>query len=139
MSTCVFCEIVAGRSPASVVHEDDRVVAIMDIGPVNPGHTLVLPKDHLPYLADLSDDIAAEVFLAGKRIAAAIRATELRSEGINLWWSDGEAAFQDVFHAHLHVLPRFVGDGFRIDADWSQRPPRDVLDRHAAMIGAALR
>lgn len=134
---CVFCEIVAGRAPASVVHEDDCCLAIMTIGPVNPGHLLVLPKAHAPYLADLEEATGGHLFAVAMRMAAAIRASGLRCEGINLFLADGEAAFQEVFHLHLHVFPRFAGDPFGLTADWSVHPTRAELDANAALIRRA--
>ena len=131
---CVFCEIVAGRAPASIVHEDDRALVAATIGPVNPGHLLVMPKEHAPYLDDLDDAMVAHLFTVARRAATAIRRSGLRCEGINLFLADGEAAFQTVFHLHIHVFPRFRGDAFKIDADWSVQPPREELDRVAAQI-----
>ena len=134
---CVFCEIVAGRSPASVAYEDDLCLAIMTIEPVNPGHLLVLPRAHAPYLADLDDATGGHLFAVAMRMAAAIRASGLRCEGVNLFLADGEAAFQEVFHVHLHVFPRFAGDPFGISADWSVNPSREELDANAALIRRA--
>lgn len=134
---CVFCGIAAGELGASVVHESPRVLAIMDIDPVTPGHVLVLPRAHLPDLADL-DDVAAEMFAVARSVAAALRRSPLRSEGVNLFYADGEAAFQEVFHAHLHVFPRFADDGFTIGARWGSNPSRTELDANAAAIRAAL-
>ncbi len=135
---CVFCDIVAGTSPASVVHEDEVSLAIMTIGPVNPGHVLVLPKIHAPYLADLDETTGMHLFRIAMRVAAAIRASGVRCEGINLFLADGEAAFQEVFHVHLHVFPRFAEDSFGLSADWSVTPPREELDRVAAQIQQAM-
>jgi histidine triad (HIT) family protein len=134
---CVFCEIVAGSAPASIVHEDDRCLAIMTIEPVNPGHLLILPKAHAPYLADLDEATGGHLFAVAMRMAAAIRASGLRCEGINLFLADGEAAFQEIFHLHLHVFPRFRGDSFGIIADWSVHPSREELDANAALIRRA--
>jgi diadenosine tetraphosphate (Ap4A) HIT family hydrolase len=135
---CVFCEIVAGRAPASVVYEDDASMAFMDIGAVNPGHLLVIPKRHVVGLEDLDDETGMHLFRVTTSMAAAVRRSGLRCDGINLFLADGEAAFQEVFHLHLHVLPRFQGDSFRIDADWSVRPPREELDQTAALIRRAM-
>lgn len=134
---CVFCEIVAGTSPASVVYKDDLSLAMMTIGPVNPGHVLVLPKRHAAYLADLDEETGGHLFKVTMRVAAAIRRSGLRCEGINLFLADGEAAFQEIFHLHLHVFPRFRGDPFRLDADWSVKPARGELDQIAAQIKGA--
>ena len=134
---CLLCRIVAGELDASVVHESPTVLAIMDIDPVTPGHVLVLPRAHLPELADL-DDVGAEMFAVARSVAAALRRSPLRCEGVNLFYADGEAAFQEVFHAHLHVFPRFADDGFTIGARWGSNPSRAELDAHAAAIRAAL-
>ena len=134
MEECVFCEIVAGRAPASIVYRDEIALAIMTIGPVNPGHLLVLPTRHAAYLADLDEATGSHLFVVGMRLAAALRRSGLRCEGVNVLLADGEAAFQEVFHVHLHVFPRFRGDAFRIDADWSVIPDRAELDRVAGRI-----
>src|SRR5512135_2054962 len=123
--SCVFCRIVAGAAPASRVYEDDRALVLMAINPVTPGHAMVIPKAHAPFLADLDDDLAQHLFAVTRRVAAALRRSGLRCEGVNLFLADGEAAFQEIFHFHLHVFPRFRGDGFRLDANWSNRPPRE--------------
>jgi histidine triad (HIT) family protein len=118
-----------------VVYEDARTVVFMDIQPVVRGHMLVVPRAHAPYLADLDPEDGAEVFKAGQRAAAALRRSTLRCEGVNLFLADGEVAGQDVFHAHLHVIPRYTGDGFglRFPEDYSIRP-RSELDEAAAAL-----
>lgn len=135
--SCVFCEIVAGAGEASVVHADDQLVAFLDISPVTPGHTLVVPRRHASDLAELDPEVGGALFRTGQRLALALRRSGLRCEGVNLFLADGAAAGQDVFHVHLHVLPRFAGDGFRIRAD-GQSPKRSTLDRTATAIAAAL-
>jgi histidine triad (HIT) family protein len=135
---CVFCAIVAGASPASVVYDDPSVLAFLDVRPVTPGHLLVIPKRHAPYLADLDEATGAGMFVVAMRLARALRDSGLRCEGVNLFLADGEAAFQEVFHTHLHVFPRFAGDSFRISADWSVNPPRQELDAIAAQIREAV-
>jgi histidine triad (HIT) family protein len=139
VSDCLFCGIVAGDVEASRVYEDDRVVAFMDIRPVTRGHTLVVARAHAAYLAELDPDDGAAVFRAGLRVAAALRASGIRCEGVNLWLADGEAAGQEVFHVHLHVLPRYGGDGFglRFPPDYVIRD-RPELDAAAAEIRSAL-
>ncbi len=140
MNECVFCEIVAGREPASLVYEDDQVTAFLDHRPVTPGHLLVIPNEHLVFLADLRDGLAEHMLGVGRRLAAAIRSSGMPCEGINLFVADGEAAGQEVFHHHLHVIPRWARDGFVITASaWNlPRPTREDLDRGAAVIRAAL-
>ena len=128
---------MAGHEPASFAYEDETVVAFLDVAPVNPGHLLVLPRRHAVSLAGLDEAVGAHMFVVAQRLAAAVRASGVRCEGVNLFLADGEAAFQDVFHVHLHVLPRWNGDAFRIDADWSNRPERSELDTVAASIRSA--
>jgi histidine triad (HIT) family protein len=139
-SGCIFCRIVGGAAPASFVHEDDELVAFMDINPVSIGHLLVVPRAHLPALADVPAELAARMFTVGQELAAALRATDIATEGINLFYADGAAAFQSVFHSHLHVIPRFRGDGFRIHAaNWGSSPGREELDAAASSVRAARR
>ena len=136
--SCVFCAIIAGAAPASFVHRDDRCVAFMDLRPINPGHLLVVPRTHASALADLSADDAAHLMRVAHGLAAALRSSGLRCEGVNLFYADGEAAGQEVFHAHLHVFPRHAGDGFGLTFGphyvVSDRP---ALDAAAAAIVAA--
>jgi len=138
MTTCQFCRIIARELESSVVHESETVLAFMDIDPATAGHVLVVPKAHLPDLADLDDGVAAEMFAVARAVAAALRRSSLPCEGVNLFYADGEAAFQEVPHSHLHVVPRSAGDGFRISARWGSHPARAELDTHAETIRAAL-
>ena len=135
---CVFCAIVAGEAEASVVHEDDRVVAFMDLNPVTPGHTLVVPRLHAVGLEDLDEDTSTHVWRIGHRVGRALRRSGLRCEGINVFLADGEAAFQEIFHFHLHVFPRFKGDGFRLGADVTMRA-RQLLDDEAQAVRRGMR
>jgi histidine triad (HIT) family protein len=109
----------------------------MTIGPVNDGHAMVIPKQHVAALADLDEAAGRQLFTIAQRTAAAIRASGLRCEGINLFLADGEAAFQEVFHLHMHVFPRFRGDSFQLLADWSYQPSRAQLDAAAHAITQA--
>ena len=138
---CVFCGIVAGRAPASIVHQDEDVVAFMDIQPVNEGHALVVPRHHAALVGELDARSAAALWSAGLRIASALRRSGLRCEGVDFLVADGVAAGQEVPHVHLHVLPRWNGDGFgfRFPPDYAQRPQREQLDEGAALIRQALR
>lgn len=140
MSDCIFCDILSGRLPSSTVYQDDRCTALMDIQPVNPGHVLVIPNSHAACLADLEGDVGSELFGVAQRIAAALRASDLRCEGVNLFLADGEAAGQEVFHVHLHVFPRFKGDGFglRFPPGYSNKPDRQELAALALQIKTAL-
>lgn len=132
-SECVFCAIVHRGAAASIIHEDDTALAFMDHRPVTPGHLLVIPKAHAVGLEDLDERAGAQVWLVAHRLGRALRRSGLRCEGVNLFLADGEAAFQEVFHVHLHVFPRFTGDRFRLDADWRLRD-RGELDRSAEAL-----
>jgi histidine triad (HIT) family protein len=140
MAACIFCDVIAGRSPASIVHQDDICMAFMDIRPVNPGHLLVVPVRHATYLSDLDPEVGRTLFGVAQRLSQAVRQSGLKAEGINLLLADGEVAGQDVFHLHLHVLPRFVGDGFghRFPPGYGHQPPRAELDANARAIRHAL-
>ena len=94
MSDCIFCAIVRGESPASVVHEDDDVLAFLDIAPINPGHALVIPRQHAAGLPDLPEDLGAAMGRVGHRLALALRRTNLRCEGVNLFPADGAAELE---------------------------------------------
>ncbi|MEA2576305.1 MAG: histidine triad family protein [Chloroflexia bacterium] len=134
MSDCIFCDIVAGNQPASLVYEDAVAVAFMDIQPVNTGHVLVIPREHFAFLSDMDEETGAHLFKVAMRVQEAIRRSGVRCEGINLFLADGEAAFQEVFHVHLHVFPRYKGDGFKLEEDSSHDPARVELDEVAGRI-----
>ena len=137
MSDCIFCAIVAGAAPASVVLDEPGVLAFMDIRPFTPGHLLVIPKRHASGLADLDPHDGARVFAVGRRIATAMRSSSLPIDGVNFFLADGVAAGQEVFHVHLHVIPRRRGDGFGLRAV-PRSPNRTVLDGTAATIRTAV-
>jgi histidine triad (HIT) family protein len=130
---CVFCAIAAGESIASIVCSDKHIVAFMDIRPFTPGHLLVIPRRHCIGLADLDPQDGARIFQAAQRLAGALQRSDLPCEGVNLFLADGLTAGQEVFHVHLHVVPRTQGDGIRLHANW-RFPPRAELDQHAAML-----
>jgi histidine triad (HIT) family protein len=133
---CIFCRIVKGNEPASIVYSDEKVVAFMDIQPVNPGHVLAIPRTHSAQLYELNPETGAHMFKVAMCIAEAIRRSGIKCEGVNLWLADGEAAFQDVFHVHLHVIPRFINDGFglKLSPDYGVRPNRKELNETAEKI-----
>ena len=134
---CIFCAITAGHERASLVYEDATVVAFMDLHPVVPGHLLVVPRRHVIGLEDIDAVTSAHVWSVGHQLARALRRSELRCEGINVFLCDGEAAFQEVFHFHLHVIPRHAGDGWTILPDEAQRD-RALLDTEAQAIKDAI-
>jgi histidine triad (HIT) family protein len=140
MEDCVFCRIARGISPASIVYSDDKIVAFMDIQPVNPGHVLVIPKVHAALLSELDEETGGHMFRVAMRVSGAVRRSGVKCEGVNLYLADGRAAFQEVFHVHLHVIPRFQGDGFgiRFGRGYGSRPDAEELDRTAKKIREAM-
>ena len=134
MSDCVICDLVARIIPVSVTYENSAVFAFMDIQPINYGHVLIVPKKHVAYLAELDDTIGAELFKVTLKMAQAVRNSGVKCEAINLFLADGEAAGQDVFHVHMHVIPRYKGDNLLIQPNYPARPPREELDKIAAKI-----
>jgi histidine triad (HIT) family protein len=108
----VFCAIVRGDAPASVVTRNDVAMAFMDIRPVTPGHTLVVSLRHAQHLSELSDDEWLAVASLSKTVQRALRSSGVRCEALNLYVADGVAAGQEVPHVHVHIIPRYPGDGF---------------------------
>jgi len=129
---CIFCAIVAGAAEASFVYQDDTVVAFMDLFPVTPGHLLVVPRRHAVGLQDLPEPDGVAVWRVAHRLGRVVR-----HDGVNLFLADGAAAGQEVFHVHLHVIPRFEGDGFKLTIN-PGHPARAELDEMAGSIRAAL-
>src|ERR1041384_5512925 len=138
---CIFCKLLAGEAEASFVYRDDLCAAFMDIQPVNPGHLLVVPNRHATYLAGLREEEGAQMFRVAQRLAAALRESGVKCEGVNLFLADGEAAMQDVFHVHLHVFPRYLGDGFglKFAPSYFQKPERKELNEVAGKIKNAFK
>ncbi len=116
---CIFCKIVAGELPSTIVDEDERTISFMDIAPATRGHALVVPREHTPDLLAIGAEDLAAVGAASQRLAARIR-ERLGADGVNLLNSCGAAAFQTVFHFHMHVIPRYEGDGLRLP--WTPTP-----------------
>ena len=136
MDSCVFCKIVAKQIPATVVHEDEHTLAFMDIGQVNPGHVLVAVKRHAENIFELDEAPGAAAFRAAARVARAIRAA-FSPQGLSVYQANGKAAGQTVFHFHIHLVPRYDGDGMELT--WPvKNPPREKLGEYADKIRAKL-
>ena len=136
MSNCVFCRIVAKEIPATLVHEDEHTLAFMDIGQVNPGHVLVAVKHHAENIYALEDAQAAAVFRAAAKVARAIRGA-FEPQGLSVYQANGAAAGQTVLHLHIHLVPRYEGDGMALT--WPvKNPPREKLVEYAGKIKAKL-
>lgn len=111
--SCIFCQIAAGQAPAEILLETQRVLAFLDIAPVHYGHTLVIPKQHFETFLELPDDLWTEMGQVSRRVALALQ-KKLDARGFNLGMNNFPAAGQVVFHAHLHVIPRFFDDGLQL-------------------------
>nr|UVT38058.1 Protein hit [uncultured bacterium] len=142
--TCIFCEIAAGRAPASLVYEDERALVILDLFPVREGHALVMPKVHEQYVERLDDELAAHLLMLARRLVRAQQAAGIRADANNLVINNGKAANQHIPHVHLHVIPRLRGDTLSRAFVWSTRllnvfgmqRRRARLDALAARIAA---
>ena len=136
MTACIFCKIVEGSAPVSKVYEDGMCLAFMDIQPVNPGHVLVIPKEHFSDLSSLPAETGGHLFQVAQRIALSMPKTDVKNEGIDFFLANGEAAGQDVFHVHLHVIPRYKNDGFgfKFSPQYDILPERSELDAIASQI-----
>jgi histidine triad (HIT) family protein len=131
---CLFCKIAAGEVSATRVDEDERTIAFMDINPATRGHLLVIPREHSDDLHEIDPHDLHACSDAAKRLATRVR-DRLGADGVNLLNSTGPAAWQTVFHFHIHVIPRYDGDPLRLP--WSPRPgDRDEIAAAAADLGA---
>ena len=110
MTDCIFCKIVAGEIPSYTVYEDDVVKAFLDISQGTPGHTLVVPKKHVPDLFAYDEDLAAAVFSRIPKIARAVKNSNPAIKGMNVINNNGKVAYQSVFHSHIHLIPRYSND-----------------------------
>jgi histidine triad (HIT) family protein len=129
---CLFCKIAAGEIPATRVREDERTIAFMDINPATRGHLLVIPREHATDLLEVgAEDLTACVF-AARELAGRVK-ERLGADGVNLLNSCGREAWQTVFHFHIHVIPRYVGDPLRLP--WLPQPgDRDEIAAAAAAL-----
>lgn len=116
---CLFCKILARDIPAEIVDEDERTIAFMDINPATRGHALVVPRKHARNLLEIDDDELAATMIAAKRLAARVN-DRLGADGVNLLNCCGQAAWQSVFHFHVHVIPRYQDDPLRLP--WAPAP-----------------
>lgn len=136
---CVFCRIIAGEEMVSLIHEDDRALAFMDIQPVSRGHALIISREHHPTLFDVPEDVVLHCLKVARRIAAGVkRATGAPS--VNVFAADGPAGGQDVPHFHIHLIPVQEGEEFplQLPPAGAAIPSRSELDVMAARIGRAI-
>jgi histidine triad (HIT) family protein len=129
---CIFCKIVAGELPASIVDQDERTIAFMDINPATRGHALVIPRNHTPDLLSIDPDELGAVVGAAQRLA--VRAKQgLGADGVNLLNSCGAVAWQTVFHFHIHVVPRYEDDPLRLPWVPSPGDPAEIASAATAL------
>lgn len=129
---CIFCKLANGIIPTNYIYEDDDFKVILDAGPATKGHSLILPKEHYADIYELPSDLAGRAFTLAKKIAAH-NTTVLKADGFNIVQNNGETAGQTVFHFHLHLIPRFKGDGQKIG--WNPGKPTDEeLKETAALL-----
>ena len=137
--SCVFCRIIGGDEMVSLIHEDEEVIAFLDVQPLHAGHTLVLPKAHYKNLFYVPEELAARTFATARRILPGLRkATECRA--VNLFSPNGADGGQDVFHFHLHLIPVPEGQPFplQLPSPDAQVPTRSQLDVMAARVGQCI-
>lgn len=133
---CIFCKIIAGQIPCHRLAEDEATLAFLDINPANPGHALVIPKNHAPNLIASTDEDLAAVMRTARRVATAIDQV-VKPLGINLLQANGEGAAQSVFHLHMHIVPRAKDDELKMN--WGLKPgDHKELAALAEKIRAAL-
>ena len=137
---CIFCDLLHGAGEVSICYEDSKAIAFMDIQPVNLGHVLVAPRDHFESLNDIPPELAMHLFGVALELSPIVRRLN-EADDLNIVVNSGTAAGQNVFHYHVHLIPRKVGDGFDIPLPFpgSTMPDRTLLDAMAARMIAELR
>ena len=132
VDSCIFCKIAQKQVPSSLVYEDEKTVAFLDIRPLNEGHTLIIPKEHYVNIFDIPQELLCHIHSVTKKVAQAVeKATH--ADGISIIQQNGEAAGQEIFHLHVHVIPRFEGQKLPRLSELSEAD-REQLSRTAAKI-----
>ena len=135
---CIFCKIVSKKSGAVIVFEDEHSIAFLDIHPLNPGHTLVIPKKHYPNMVEMPPQEVGRVFVSVAKVMRAVKKAS-KADGINIGQSNGRAASQEVFHMHVHVIPRHIHElpgGFPERKTASETDLEQIGRKIKAAIGA---
>ncbi len=136
MPECIFCRIVRGTQASTKIFEDDNMIAFLDFKPITKGHILIIPKKHTELLTELEDNLAGGMIVLAKKIGKALRKSKLNCHAVNYIMSDGAEAGQRIFHVHMHVIPRYRGDGFGLRMPERDEDEEDEkkLERTAAKI-----
>ncbi len=129
---CVFCKIVRKEAPSSIVYEDEQIMALMDIRPVSEGHTLVIPKQHYEDIFDAPEELIAAIYKTTQKVAFSVKKA-IKADGISIVQQNGKAAGQDIFHLHVHIIPRFEGSKMPHFGDLTV-VSREKLEEMAAKI-----
>lgn len=132
MKECLFCKIIAGDVTSNKVYEDEKTVAFLDINPVNPGHTLVVPKQHSSNIFDIAPEDWAAVTEVARKVSIAIE-KGLDADGVNIAMNNREHAGQVIGHPHIHIIPRFKGDGLKL------MPQRKYTEGEAEPVAEKIR
>ena len=137
---CTFCDLIRGAGEVSICYEDSVAIAFLDIQPVNPGHVLVVPREHYEVLQDIPKDVGAHLYMVAAKLIPRVQ-TASGATDMNIVVNSGAAAGQNVMQYHIHLIPRREGDGFDVPLPFpgSQMPNRQQLDGMAARIGSMLR
>lgn len=130
MPDCIFCKIIAKQIPADIIHEDEHALAFLDIKPTNPGHTLVVPKNHARNIFDIKEADWLSIMRMARLLAPTIRSA-VAAEGLNMHVNNEPAAGQVVFHSHIHLIPRFEGDGYELwhGSEMNEEDRRRILEK----------
>jgi diadenosine tetraphosphate (Ap4A) HIT family hydrolase len=133
---CIFCDIIKGKAEAVKLYEDEKILIIMDKKPITNGHVLIMPKRHSEYLTETNDDVLGEMFRMAKKAGLALKKSKLGCTGLNYFLADGAEAGQDVFHVHLHVIPRYRKDGFymHMPRNYEDETSQKELEKTASKI-----
>lgn len=132
---CIFCKIAVGEIPSNTVYEDDNFRVILDAAPANPGHCLVLPKNHAADIFELDGELVGAAHSLARKIAAAVKKA-VGADGINIIQNNGAAAGQSVSHYHVHIIPRFSGDGVQLNAEGKSLSSEKFAEIRDAIIAA---
>ncbi|MDY6821451.1 MAG: HIT family protein [Deferribacterota bacterium] len=130
---CIFCKIINGELPSKKIYEDEHYIAILDIMPVNYGHTLLIPKTHFRNILDMPDEYSNSIYYKVKQLAKAIK-NGISCDGLNIIQNVESAGGQEVFHAHIHIVPRYKDDNFRLALQKKKYQDDAQMDRYAELI-----
>lgn len=133
MDNCIFCKIIAGEIPSAKVYEDDGFIAFMDINPIALGHTLVIPKTHCRNVFDTPLDVVAGFYPVVAKVANAVKKA-FGADGVNIMQFNEPAAGQEVYHSHIHIIPRYEGDNLGIVMPSRLKPTIEEIGETAAKI-----